>query len=133
MVVSGRDPLADKFRLVWPHLNERQRRLLAGAEAQAMGWGGVSAVSRAAGLSRPTVKKAIAELSSPPETALAASRSRQSGGPGVSAALDDQVHPPAGPGAGRGGPPRQPCASGRDPPWLALQLAGQRQDDRGRP
>ena len=67
-----------------------------------MGWGGVSAVSRAAGLSRPTVKKAIAELSSPPETALAASRSRRPGGgrkravdldPGLAAAVESLVDP----------------------------------------
>jgi hypothetical protein len=41
--------LAVKFRLRFPHLDERQRRLLMGAEAQMRGHGGIEAVARAAG------------------------------------------------------------------------------------
>jgi hypothetical protein len=54
--------LAEKFALVLPHLNERQRRLVVAAEARAVGRGGVSVASRASGLSRPTVYKGLAEL-----------------------------------------------------------------------
>jgi hypothetical protein len=54
--------LADKFASVLPHLNERQRRLVVAAEARAVGRGGVSMVSRASGLSRPTVYRGLAEL-----------------------------------------------------------------------
>jgi len=94
--------LAEKFARVWPHLNERQRRLLAGAEAKAIGRGGMSAVSRASGLSLPTVRKAVTELDSPPETPVPSWRSRQSGGgrkpvgvldPGLGAALKSLVDP----------------------------------------
>ena len=47
--------LVQKFSELWPHLNERQRRLVVGAEAKALGRGGVTAAARAAGISRPTV------------------------------------------------------------------------------
>ncbi len=77
---SSQDPLAQKFTELWPHLNERQRRLVVGAEAKALGRGGVTVAARAAGLSRPTVYKAIAELASPGEVTVAAGRSRRSGG-----------------------------------------------------
>jgi hypothetical protein len=98
----GDDPLAEKFASVWPHLNERQRRLVAGAEAQSIGWGGVSAVARSSGLSRPTVQKAVAELTSPSEPVLPPARSRRAGGgrkkavdldPGLVAAVESLVDP----------------------------------------
>jgi DNA-binding FadR family transcriptional regulator len=47
--------LAELFTVVFPHLNERQRRLFAGATASGLGRGGDSAVARAARLSRNTV------------------------------------------------------------------------------
>lgn len=40
-----------------PTLNERARRLWAGSEAHAIGWGGVAAVARATGLAISTVRK----------------------------------------------------------------------------
>ena len=58
--------LAEKFALCWPHLNERQRRLVVAAEARALGPGGVSLVARASGLSRPTVTKGLQELEEAP-------------------------------------------------------------------
>ena len=45
-----------------PILNERQRRVLAAAEAQAYGRGGVQTVSLITGISRPTIYRGIAEL-----------------------------------------------------------------------
>jgi hypothetical protein len=47
--------LAATFALVGPHLTERQRRLLFGAAARALGYGGVSRVARLAEASRPDV------------------------------------------------------------------------------
>ena len=42
MVMAPVDELlAQKFSELWPHLNERQRRLVVGAEAKALGRGGV--------------------------------------------------------------------------------------------
>ncbi|MFD0502406.1 hypothetical protein ACFQ0G_04360 [Streptomyces chiangmaiensis] len=43
--------LRDKFEAMVPHLDERQRRLYLGAEAQALGHGGIIAVATAAGVS----------------------------------------------------------------------------------
>ena len=77
-----------KFDEVFPHLNERQRRLLAGAEARALGFGGVSAVARASGLSVPTVRKAVGEIESGAEV-MGAERSRRPGGGRKQAELVD--------------------------------------------
>jgi Rhodopirellula transposase DDE domain len=57
--------LAATFSLVAPHLTERQRRLLFGAAARALGPGGVSRVARLAEASRPTVRRGVAELDQP--------------------------------------------------------------------
>jgi hypothetical protein len=57
--------LAEKFAVLLPHLNERQRRLAVAVEARALGRGGVSIAARAAGMSRPTVYRALAELDAP--------------------------------------------------------------------
>lgn len=43
-------------------MDERVRRQWAATEAQAYGWGGVSAVSSATGLSRKTIRKGLTEL-----------------------------------------------------------------------
>jgi len=56
--------LAGMFATVMPLLDERQRRLLAGAQARALGRGGIEAVVRAAGMSRTTVQKALREMDS---------------------------------------------------------------------
>jgi hypothetical protein len=49
------------FGAVLPHLNEVQRRLVAGAVARSLGRGGKSRVASASGLSRNTVIKGQAE------------------------------------------------------------------------
>jgi transposase len=51
-----------RFELVSGELNERSRRLVAASEAVAFGWGGISAVSRATGLSRKAISHGIQEL-----------------------------------------------------------------------
>ncbi|MGH7750466.1 MAG: ISAzo13 family transposase, partial [Candidatus Dormibacteria bacterium] len=69
--------LASKLTLILPHLNERQRRLVLGVEARALGRGGVTLVARAAHVSRTTVHAALAEL----DTVVPdADRSRRPGG-----------------------------------------------------
>jgi hypothetical protein len=52
-----------KFAALNPIFDERVRRQWAAAEAMAYGWGGVSAVHCATGLSIDTIRKGIAELS----------------------------------------------------------------------
>lgn len=54
--------LTAKFRALWPHLDERTRRLTAASEAKALGYGGVTVVHRACGLSRKAIRKGIQEI-----------------------------------------------------------------------
>ena len=54
--------LAQKFRPVWPLLDERTRRLMAANEAIGLGYGGVSMVHRACGLSRKAIAKGVREI-----------------------------------------------------------------------
>jgi transposase len=61
------DPLVQVFDSLADVLDERTRRLVAAAEASAIGFGGVSIVARASGLSRGTVIRGIAELKSAPK------------------------------------------------------------------
>ncbi|MGH9190177.1 MAG: ISAzo13 family transposase [Acidimicrobiales bacterium] len=82
-----------------PHLNELQRRVVAGSMAEAIGRGGKTAVATASGLSRNTVIKAQAEVAAGIEPTQ---RLRPPGGgdkpaiekqPGLAEALDELVHP----------------------------------------
>ena len=59
-----REVLAAKFGAIFPHLDERQRRLLMGAEARWLGHGGIRLVAGAAGVSEVTVSRGVAELDS---------------------------------------------------------------------
>ena len=85
--------------MVLPHLNELQRRVVAGAMAEGLGRGGKSAVAEASGMSRNTVIKAEREVS---EGIQPTERQRAPGGgdikaedkqPGLLEALDELVHP----------------------------------------
>ena len=60
--MCSEESLAAKLSAVLPHLDERQRRLVMGAEARALGHGGIKTVARAAGVSAVTVSKGVAEL-----------------------------------------------------------------------
>lgn len=54
--------LKRKLNAIWPHLDERTRRLTAANEAISLGYGGVSLVSRACGLSRVAIHKGMREI-----------------------------------------------------------------------
>src|SRR5512135_2487468 len=69
--------LERKFATILPCLDERQRRLLLAAEARSLGYGGISRVSRAAGISRATIQTAMKQLDAP---ALPGGRVRNIGG-----------------------------------------------------
>ena len=77
-------PVADiagitaRFESLKSQLDERSRRLVAAAESQAIGKGGISAVARATGISRPVIRQGIADLKNP--TTLAPGRVRREGG-----------------------------------------------------
>ncbi len=69
--------LAVKFAEILPHLDERQRRLLMGAEARSLGHGGIRLVARAAGVREATVSLGVDELDSGAEPL---GRARRPGG-----------------------------------------------------
>src|SRR6478672_1517229 len=69
--------LAVKFQVIFPQLEERQRRLLMGAEARALGHGGIPVVARAAGVREATVSLGVDELDSGAEPL---GRARRPGG-----------------------------------------------------
>ena len=51
-----------RWELVREHLNERQRRVLAAAEAKVIGRGGVTQVAAATGLARDTISAGLQEF-----------------------------------------------------------------------
>ncbi len=55
--------LRRKFFDVWSLLDERSRRLMAASEARSLGYGGISKVRRACGLSRKAIAKGMHEIS----------------------------------------------------------------------
>jgi Rhodopirellula transposase DDE domain/Helix-turn-helix of DDE superfamily endonuclease len=69
--------LAAKFEVVLPLLGERQRRLLLGAEARALGHGGIRMVAQAAGVREATVSLGVSDLEA---GALPPGRARRPGG-----------------------------------------------------
>ena len=93
--------LTQYFASLWSHLDEHARRLVAASKAVELGYGGISRVSRACGLSRVTLTKGVEELQAAP---LAPGRIRHEGGgrhaltsndPGLAPALDRMVEPTA--------------------------------------
>src|SRR5512142_3422455 len=64
VIEVSQEMLAAKFEVIFPHLDERQRRLLMGAEARALGHGGIRLVARAAGVREATVSLGVDELDS---------------------------------------------------------------------
>ncbi len=117
--------LQRKFGTILPSLDERQRRLIAAAEARSLGYGGIRRVSRASGLSHAAIQRAMKELDAPPPPA---GRVRRPGGgrkkirettPTILAALEELIAPET-----RGDPMsplRWTCKSTRQ---LAEALAG---------
>jgi hypothetical protein len=92
-----------KYRSLEAEMDERLRRQWAAAEARDLGWGGVTAVAQATGMSRTTVTAGLGELALPEaERAAQASRVRRVGGgrhslteidPGLLAALEALIEP----------------------------------------
>ncbi len=92
--------LKQKLAAIWPILDERARRIMAANEAQFLGYGGISSVGRACGLSRKAIAKGIAEIKA--GTTLPPGRVRASGAgrknittrdPGLLAALEWLIEP----------------------------------------
>src|SRR5712672_4711556 len=86
-----REILAAKFGTIFLHLDERQRRLLMGAGARALGHGGIRLVARAAGVREATVSLGVSELDSGADP-LGRAR-RPGGGRKRAAVLDPGLRP----------------------------------------
>jgi len=69
-----------KFRSLRPEMDERMRRQWAATEARELGWGGVTVVAHATGLSRTTITAGLRELALPDkQRTVAAQRVRRPG------------------------------------------------------
>jgi len=119
--------LRKKYSSVCPLLDERSRRLMAASEALSLGYGGISLIRQACGLSRKTIAKGIGEIST---GNTMSGRIRRSGAgrkniverdPKIVSALDRLIEPET-----RGDPEsplRWICKSTRN---LATQLSKQK-------
>jgi Rhodopirellula transposase DDE domain len=128
MAVAGdmEEELAAEFAALFPHLDERQRRLAMGARARSLGHGGITVVARAAGVNAVTVSRGAAELESGGEPL---GRARRAGGgrkditqadPGLVPALLALVDP-----AARGDPGSPLRWTVKSTPTLARELTRQ--------
>lgn len=80
--------IRDKYLVIVTDLDERGRRRWAAAEARSLGWGGITAVARATGISDLTIRRGIQELDDP--DALTADRQRK---PGAGRRCKEQEEP----------------------------------------
>src|SRR3974390_2523854 len=70
-----------KYQVLVPEMDERRRRQWAAAEARELGWGGISLVARATGLSRTTIMAGLRGVGPPrARRTAAAARVRREGG-----------------------------------------------------
>ena len=98
--MNGGDAIQRRFEALTPFLNERTRRLMVAAEAQAIGFGGITLVARATGVSRDTISRGLEELKSPTDRHSAGIR-RPGGGrkktvdvdPSLSEDLEKLINP----------------------------------------
>jgi len=67
-----------KYKALAPTLTERARRIWAATEARAEGWGGITGVARATGISAATIQRGLQELTA--RQPLPAGRIRRPGG-----------------------------------------------------
>lgn len=72
------ETLENKFKIIWPLLDERSSRIWAATEAQALPRGGISTVASITGLSRTTIHAGINECTKPSK--LQSARVRRQGG-----------------------------------------------------
>ncbi len=99
--MKGQEGITERYARVAGTLDERGRRAVAASEALAIGWGGITAVSRATGLSRKVIEVGIKELSGTVPVAAPGRVRRPGGGrkttvekdPSVRADLERLVEP----------------------------------------
>jgi len=79
MIKTEVKALEMRITTMLPMLNEYQRRMFLATEAKAIGYGGISLVSRISGVSRQTLQEGVKELGSPETETLDQGRCRRSG------------------------------------------------------
>src|SRR5262249_54134827 len=94
--------IRNKYQALRLVMDEKVRRRWAACEARAIGWGGITAVAAATGLSRPTIRAGLAEVQ---------------GG----ASRREEDHQPEGQRVRRGGGGRQRLTAGDLTPVKDLQ------------
>jgi hypothetical protein len=77
------EAIQSKYETFLPYLNERTRRVWAAMEARALGYGGMSAVAQATGLSRNTIAVGMKDL-------------QDNAGEGLASALPEHIRKPGG-------------------------------------
>ena len=103
-VASAIRQITSRYRALAPLMDERMRWQWAATEAQTYGWGGLSAVRHATGMSRNTIRRGVAELEvrrKKPQAVVEARLRRTGGGrkcltesdPGLLKALEALVDP----------------------------------------
>jgi hypothetical protein len=79
MIKADIKALAMRIETMMPMLNEYQRRKYLATEAKALGYGGISLVSRISGVSRQTLGEGVKELDHPKSEIIAQGKSRKEG------------------------------------------------------
>ncbi|HEV7667737.1 MAG TPA: ISAzo13 family transposase [Thermoanaerobaculia bacterium] len=79
-MVGGEPGIERRFKLLEKHLDERQRRLVAAAEAEALGLRGISLVSRSTGVSRRAIRQGLEELREAAPSGRSEHQIRRAGG-----------------------------------------------------
>ena len=79
MLNTDEEVLEMRITTMLPMLNEYQRRMYLATEAKAIGYGGISLVSRISGVSRQTLQEGVKELDNPQAEILVQGRCRKSG------------------------------------------------------
>ena len=93
--------MAARLAGLLPRLNERDRRLALATEARSWGYGGITAVHRATGVSMPTIRRGVGELEAGEDPAVAGRVRAEGGGrkkaeianPELLACLDGLIEP----------------------------------------
>jgi len=81
--------MAARLENLLPRLDERSRRLALGAEARSWGYGGITAVHRATGASKITIRRGIGELEAEDGSGPGGGRVRAPGGGRKKAEVSD--------------------------------------------
>ena len=99
-MINNETALLLRISTMLPELNERQRRLFLATEAKAIGYGGITTISRISGVSRVTITQGLNELDKDNNNDIEIVNCRKPGGgrkpvelkqPGISKALENLV------------------------------------------